>query len=242
MRAITLSALVALAAGCAAPIDLAFSAAARQELVDNLEASVDAQHMIAEYAYAVAHGDVDISGAQYTPPVGNQPGTLTIPDGVFPFGTGDVTVVFTAQADGNYVDPYAPGVDLSTATNLVVVATAAFSGISNTGKSMSANADFTATTVQNGLNDVQAAIDGVFGVKHDGYDFKFNANDVQMSLDLVAEKVTNVLGTVDGTVDIPGFVPADFTVNGLGDSLQIDIDAVVTSISYTLGLLQLQGG
>lgn len=62
MRAITLSALLAFFAGCSAPVDLLFSAAARQELVDNLEASVDAQHMIAEYAYAVAHGDVDISG------------------------------------------------------------------------------------------------------------------------------------------------------------------------------------
>jgi len=240
MRAITVCALLALLGGCTGT-ELAFSASARQELVDNFELSVDAQHMITEYAFAASRGDLDISGAVYTPPVGSMPGTLTITGGTFPFGTGDLTIVFTAQGDGTYVDPYV--VDLTQATNVIVDADVQFNGISNIGESLSAYADFTATTVNNTMTDVLAEIDGNFGVDHGKYEFDFTATDVQFDLDLAAEKVTNVLGNVTGTVDIPDFpYDADFTVDGLGTTLVIDIDAVVTSISYTLGLAELQGG
>lgn len=238
MRAITLSALFALLAGCTGA-EVVFSGAARQELVDNFEASVDAQQMIAEYSFAASRGELDLSGAVYTPPVGSAPGTLTIPDGTFPFGTGDLTIVFTVQGDGAYVDPYA--VDLSTATNVAIVADVVFAGISTTGEAISATADFTATTVNNGVNDVQATVDGVFDVVHGGYDYDFTATGVQMDLDLANETVTSVVGNVSGTVDIPDFAyDADFNVDGLGTTLQVDIDAVVASISYTLGLAELQ--
>jgi len=240
MRVFTLFACAALLGACTGT-DLAFSEAARQDLVQNFELSVDAQQMITEYAFAASRGDLDISGATYSPPMGSMPGTLTIPNGTFPFGTGDLTINFTAQGDGTYVDPYVT--DLRNATNVVVVADVLFTGVSNIGESLSASADFTATTMQNSASDVQATIDGVFGVDHGQYNFDFTATDVQMNLDLAAEKVTNVLGDVTGTVDIPDFIyDADFTVKGLGTSLDINIDAVVTSISYTLGLLQLQGG
>lgn len=240
MRAITLSIAVALLGACTGA-ELAFSASARQALVQNFELSVDAQHMITEYAFAASRGDLDISGAVYTPPVGSAPGTLQIPSGTFPFGTGDLSIVFTAMGDGQYVDPYVT--DLTAATNVVVVADVLFTGVSNIGESLSASADFTATTVQNGLSNVQATIDGDFAVDHGPYDFNFTATGVQMDLDLAAEKVTNVLGSVSGTVDIPDFFyDADFTVQGLGTTLDINIDAVVTSISYTLGLVELQGG
>jgi len=240
MRAITLSVFVAMLGACTGT-ELAFSESARQELVQNFELSVDAQQMITEYAFAASRGDLDISGAVYMPPMGSMPGTLTIPNGTFPFGTGNLTINFTAQGDGTYVDPYVT--DLTTATNVVVVADVLFTGVSNIGESLSASADFTATTMQNSLSDVQATIDGVFGVDHGKYNFDFTANNVQMNLDLAADKVTNVLGSVTGTVDIPDFIyDADFTVQGLGTSLDISIDAVVTSISYTLGLLELQGG
>jgi hypothetical protein len=239
MRAIALAGLFAFA-GCAGA-DLAFSAEARQQLVQNFELSVDAQHMITEYAFAASRGDLDISGAIYTPPVGSTPGTLTIPGGTFPFGTGDLEIVFTAQGDGVYVDPYV--VDLTTATNVAVVADVIFTGTSNIGEPISAYADFSASTINNAAQTVQATVDGVFGVDHGDYEFDFTATDVQFDLDLVAEKVTNVLGSVEGTVDIPDFFyDADFTVEGLGSSLDIDIDAVVTSITYTLGLIELQGG
>jgi len=239
MRAIAIAALFSLV-GCAGA-ELALSSQARQELVQNFQISVDAQHQITEYAFAASRGDLDISGAVYTPPVGSMPGTLTIPNGTFPFGTGDLTIVFTAMGDGMYVDPYVT--DLTTATNVTVVADVLFTGISNIGQSLAASADFTATTVNNGINDVLATVNGDFGVSHGEYGFDFNANDVQFNLDLAAEKVTNVLGSVTGTVDIPDFFyDADFSVQGLGSSLDIDIDAVVTSINYTLSLLELQGG
>lgn len=240
MRAIPICALIALLGACTGT-ELAFSASARQDLVQNFELSVDTQHMITEYAFAASRGDLDISGAVYTPPVGSTPGTLTITNGTFPFGTGDLTIVFTARGDGTYVDPYV--VDLSTATNVIVVADVQFSGISNIGESLDAYADFTASTINNSMSSVQAEIDGNFGVDHGEYEFDFTATDVQMDLDLVAEKVTNVLGNVSGTVDIPDFpYDADFTVDGLGTTLLVDIDAVVTSISYSLGLAELQGG
>lgn len=238
MRTITLFALFAFLAGCTGA-DLAFSAAAREALVANFEASVDAQQMIAEYTFAASRGDLDLAGAVYTPPVGSMPGTLTIPDGTFPFGTGDLTIVFTVQGDGVYVDPYA--VDLTTATNVAVVADVMFTGVSNIGEAITASADFNATTVNNGINDVLATINGDFAVDHGQYDFDFTANGVRMDLDLANDVVTNVLGNVSGTVDIPDFpYDADFTVDGLGTTLDIDIDAVVTSISYTLGLAELQ--
>jgi hypothetical protein len=238
MRNITVLSLLTLLAGCTGA-ELAFSAAARQELVDNFEASVDAQQMIAEYTFAASRGDLDLAGAVYTPPVGSTPGTLTIPGGTFPFGTGDLTIVFTAQGDGVYVDPYV--VDLTTATNVVVVADVVFTGVSNIGEAISASADLNATTVNNGISDVLATINGDFAVDHGQYDFDFTASDVQMNLDLANDVVTNVLGNVSGTVDIPDFpYDADFTVDGLGTTLDIDIDAVVTSISYTLGLAELQ--
>jgi len=239
MRAIAIASLFSLV-GCAGA-DLALSAQARQELVQNFEVSVDAQHMITEYAFAASRGDLDISGAVYTPPVGSTPGTITIPNGTFPFGTGDLTINFTAQGDGVYVDPYVT--DLRTATNVTVVADVLFTGVSNIGESLSASADFTASTVNNGVNDVLATVNGDFGVSHGQYGFDFTANDVQFALDLAAEKVTNVLGNITGTVDIPDFFyDADFTVVGLGSTLAIDIDAVVTTIDYTLSLIELQGG
>lgn len=238
MRTITLFALFALLAGCTGA-ELALSASARQELVDNFEASIDTQQMIAEYTFAASRGELDLAGAIYTPPVGSAPGTLTIPDGTFPFGTGDLTIVFTTRGDGVYVDPYV--VDLATATDVTVVADVLFTGTSNLGEAIAASADFTATTINNGMNDVQATVNGVFDVDHGPYDFGFTATDVQMDLDLANEVVTNVVGNVNGTIDIPDFpYDADFTVDGLGTTLDIDIDAVVTTISYTLGLAELQ--
>ncbi len=238
MRTTALFALFLFLCGCTGA-DLALSGAAREELVANFEASVDAQQMIAEYTFAASRGDLDLAGAVYTPPVGSTPGTLMIPDGTFPFGTGDLTIVFTVQGDGVYVDPYA--VDLTTATNVAVVADVVFTGTSNIGEAIMASADFNATTVNNGINDVLATINGDFAVDHGQYDFDFTANDIQMNLDIGNEVVTNVLGNVSGTVDIPDFpYDADFTVDGLGTTLDIDIDAVVTSISYTLGLAELQ--
>jgi hypothetical protein len=240
MRAIiAFVSLLAVVGGCSSA-ELAFSEQARQELVDNFETSVDAQQLLAEYSFAASRGDLDIAGATYTPPVGSTPGTLTIQDGVFPFGTGDLTIVFTVQGDGGYVDPYDPSVDLTTHTTVAVVADVVFSGISNTGETMAGAADFSATTVQNGLSDVQAAIDGVFQIDHAGYEFDFTATGVEMGLDLEAEEITSVVGTVDGTVDIPDFFyDADFSVDGLGSELQVEIDAVVTSISYLLALAEL---
>jgi hypothetical protein len=124
---------------------------------------------------------------------------------------------------------------------VAVVADVVFTGTSNIGQPISAYADFTASTVNNGASNVQAEVDGEFGVEHGEYEFDFDVTNVQMALDIAGQRVTNVLGNVTGTADIPDFgYDADFVVDGHGDFLTIDIDAVVTSITYTVGLAELQ--
>jgi len=238
MHRLLLALSLALVVGCGDSAQLVLSPAARQELVNNFEAGLDAQQLLAEHIFALGRGDIDITDYTYVPPVGATPGSLTINDGVFPFGTGSLTMNFTAQGDGSYFDPYV--VDFTTFTDVVVDADFVFNGLSNTGVPMSASGDFIADTVQNGVNAVQTTVDGTFAVSHDGYNMDFVATSLAMDFDLLAQQCTNVVGQVDGTLDIPDFFyDADFTVTGLGTQLQIGIDAVVETFDYFVALSEL---
>ena len=76
-----------------------------------------------------------------------------------------------------------------------------------------------------------------FDINHDGYEVALDAIDLALTLDLVLDEVTNVLGRLDGEVDIPDFAfDASFSINGLGDSVSIGIDVVATTIQYALDL------
>ncbi|MHC4162923.1 MAG: hypothetical protein ACYSUM_12400 [Planctomycetota bacterium] len=233
--------LAAVAIGCTSDGDiLGFNP---QALVDNFETSVDTHQLMSEYGFAAARGELDITGSEYdyVPPddQGN-PGTLTITNGNFPFGTGDLLVTFTAEGDAGFVDPYGAGVDLSDDTVVTVVASVAFGGTTPEGQSLGTLADFTVQTVQNDVDTATTTVTGNFGVAVDDYITDFVANDVEMTFDLANDRVTNVTGAVDGSMDVPDLAfDVDFLVTGLGDHLQIGIDAVTTQIDYFVDIDEL---
>ncbi|MHC4550068.1 MAG: hypothetical protein ACYTEZ_14950 [Planctomycetota bacterium] len=233
-------AIVALGAaliGCSGSDVITFD---MQALVDSFETSVETQQLMSEYVFAAARGELDISGAEYTyvPPSGQTPGTLTITNGTYPFGSGDLVINFTAEGDSGFVDPYLD--DLSDDAAVTVVADVVFNGTGTAGEDLDAVADFVATTVQNEIDTATTTVNGAFGVAVDEYNVDFVTSDVEMTFDLVNETVTNVSGVVDGTMDIPNFAPdADFSVTGLGDQLDIAIDAVAAQINYTIDLIDL---
>lgn len=214
-----------------------------QALVDNFETSVDTHQLMSEYGFAASRGEIDFTNLDYdyVPPLADgTPGTLTIRNGDFPFGTGDLVITFTAEGDTGFVDPYANGVDLSDDTVVTVVADVAFNGQTPEGQNLGALADFTVETVRNDVTSATTTVNGAFGVSVDDYVTNFTANDVEMDFDLVNDRVTNVTGIVDGTMDVPDLAfDADFLVTGLGDQLQIGIDAITTQINYVVGIDEL---
>ncbi len=233
--------LAAAAIGCSSDGDIiTFNP---QALVDNFETSVDTHQLMSEYGFAAARGEIDFANLDYdyVPPLADgTPGTLTIRNGDFPFGTGDLVITFTAEGDTGFVDPYANGVDLSDDTVVTVVADVAFNGQTPQGQTLGALADFTVQTVLNDVTSATTTVNGNFGVSVDDYVTDFVANDVEMEFDLVNDRVTNVTGVVDGSMDVPDLAfDAEFLVTGLGQELQIGIDAITTQINYLVGIDEL---
>ena len=233
--------IAAAAIGCSSDGEiLGFNA---QALVDNFETSVDTHQLMSEYGFAASRGELDITGSEYdyVPPdtLGN-PGTLTITNGTFPFGTGDLVITFTAEGDAGFVDPYGAGVDLSDDSVVTVVADIVFNGTTPEGQSLGALASLTVETVQNDVDTATTTVNGNFGVAVDDYVTNFTAADVEMTFDLANDRVTSVTGVVDGTMDVPDLAyDPDFLVTGLGDHLQIGIDAVTTQINYLVDIDEL---
>lgn len=240
-KLVTTLTLAAAVIGCSTDGDiLSFNP---QALVDNFETSVDTHQLMSEYGFAAARGEIDLSSFDYTyvePGTDGTPGTLTITNGTFPFGTGDLVITFTAEGDTGFVDPYDPGVDLSDDSVVTVVADVAFNGTTPEGQNLGALADFTVETVQNDINTATTTVSGNFSVAVDDYVTNFVANDVAMTFDLVNDRVTNVTGVVEGTMDVPDLAfDAEFIVTGLGDRLQIGIDAITTQINYLIDIDEL---
>jgi hypothetical protein len=143
-----------------------------------------------------------------------------------------------SDALGNPVDPYFE--DIRDAVNLTIDADVAFDGVSTIGSGLTADGDVTITTLQNTVDDATALIQGTFNIDHGGYLSDISTNDLELTFDMVTEKVTNVAGSISGNVDIPNFAfDADFDVDGLGDRIQVTLDAAATKLSYTLSLLDL---
>ena len=216
-----------------------------QALVDNFETSVDTHQLMSEYGFAASRGEIDLASMDYdyVPPddQGN-PGTLTIRDGDFPFGTGDLVITFTAEGDAGFVDPYEDGVDLSDDDVVTIVADVGFNGTTPEGQNLGALADFTVETVQNDVNTATTTVTGNFAVAVDDYVTDITANDVAMTFDLQNDRVTNVTGDVEGVMDAPDLAfDAEFLVTGLGDRLQIGIDAITTQINYRVDIDELGG-
>lgn len=211
-----------------------------EELVDNFEAAVDAQQKMSEFVFAATRGDLDLTGVDYVPPsaANGFTGVLTFTGATLPFGTGDLTIVFMATELGVPVDPYVT--DLTNAVDLVIDTDVTFDGISTIGSSLSAVGDLTITGVQNTVDSATALIQGTFDVDHGGYEVDLDMDDLQLTFDMLLDRITNVGGGISGEVDIPNFAfDADFDVDGLGDRLRVTIDAAATEISYTLALVDL---
>lgn len=224
-------------AGCPSTGELYLTESEAQELVVNFEAAVEVQQLMSEYVFAAARGELDLTGVAYVAPApeNDWTGTLTFPNGVYPFGVGDLTITFSASGDAGPVDPYV--VDLTGHSQVTVDATVLFSGTSMIGESVVASADFTIATATNDPDNPVTVVNGEFDINHDGYEVALDAIDLALTLDLVLDEVSNVLGRLDGEVNIPDFAfDASFTVNGLGDSISIGIDVVATTIQYALDL------
>jgi hypothetical protein len=248
MRVLVLTTMLAVAAGCnpVGLLDEVFLTPNEADaLVEHFEASVDAQQELSEFVFAATRGDLDLvndyPNVDYVPPsdLNGWVGSLTITDGIFSFGTGDLMVDFTvSDALGNPVDPYFE--DIRDAVNLTIDADVAFDGVSTIGSGLTADGDVTITTLQNTVDDATALIQGTFNIDHGGYLSDISTNDLELTFDMVTEKVTNVAGSISGNVDIPNFAfDADFDVDGLGDRIQVTLDAAATKLSYTLSLLDL---
>jgi len=233
--------LAAAVIGCSSADD--FISFNPQALVDNFETSVDTHQLMSEYGFAASRGELDLNDFDYTyvePGTDGTPGTLTITNGDFPFGTGDLVITFTAEGDTGFVDPYDPGVDLSDDSVVTVVADVAFNGTTPEGQNLGAMANFTVETVQNDIDTATTTVNGTFSVAVDDYVTDLVANDVAMTFDLANDRVTSVTGVVDGTMDVPDLAfDADFIVTGLGDRLEIGIDAVTTQINYLIDIDEL---
>ena len=237
--------LAAVVGGCVPGTDELFLTQAEIEaLQENFEGALEAQHLMAEFTFAAARGDLDLvndyPGAQYTAPsdANGWTGTLVIDAAAFPFGTGDLTITFQTVADGVPVDPYAE--DLTQATSVQVDADVNFDGISLSGAPLTGAADIALDTVQNGQQVVTAVLNGTLFVDHGGYDVALDPTDLELTFDVGLHEITNVTGALEGSVDIPDFVlDGNFDVDGLGDSIQIGIDVGATTIDYVIQLSEL---
>lgn len=212
------------------------------DLADNFEEAIETQQKLAQYAMAVARGEVPAGDYTYTAPsAGNDwVGTLTQNGAELPFGTGDITVVFEVDGDGLPLDPYAQAIDMSSYTALDGSVLINFQGISPDGRALGINADVDVSTIENGATDVVAVLAGVWNIDLDSYDTRLRTDSVQLDIDLLTNEVTNAIGTLDGNIDIPNFpIDGNFDVEGLGDQLEIAIDVGVTEIEFIVDLIDI---
>ena len=231
--------------GCGAAGDIfpaLFTATQMDDLVNNGEATLDAQQLLAKWSFEVARGDISTAGYAYDPPteVNGWQGTVTATGASFPFGVGDLTMVFTATGDSGPVDP--TFFDLSDDTQVGVDVDVSFSGVSKAGAPLAMTAIYTAVTSQNAPDAVSAMLNGIFGVALGGYSADFTATDLAVDIDILTDEITSMIGDLRANIDIPNF-PLDggFDLTGLGDSVRIGYDVAGTTLDYQLSLANLFG-
>jgi len=228
------------ASACTSVDEITLTQAEADTLASRFETTVDTQQKLTEFMTAASRGDLDITGYDYVAPTADNGwiGSLTIPNGVFPFGTGDLTLTFQTMGDGVPVDPYVT--DLRTAGVVDIDAQIDFLGTTPLGLDLSAQSDLAITTLQNSAETMSTQIDGTWDILVDGYDSHLDATDLQLDFDMVAADVTNVVGQVAGTVDIPDFAAdADFLLTGLGNQVDVAVDVLTSTLHWTFDLLSL---
>ncbi|MDH3591233.1 MAG: hypothetical protein OER88_05105 [Planctomycetota bacterium] len=240
MRRLLLALALFAAPGCGGAGLVLLGAAEADDLVENLEYTVEAQQLMTEFFFLTGRGDIDLdsfTNYTYDPPsaANGWTGTLDVTGGQFPFGNGDLNLTFTAIGDAGPADPYT--VDLTDDSAVSVDGAFSFVGTSLLGRSLSGSGTFDAATLQNTVDDLTATLDGGFVIRHDGYQVDLTATDLDVVLDVAQGEITNVAGSLAGTVDIPDFAfDADVDITGVGDAFDVAIDAAATTINYTLAL------
>jgi len=227
--------------GCGAAIAAALlSGGDVNDLVDNVEETIQTQQQLSQYAMKAARGELDISQYDYDPPTvdNGMTGTLTLNDGQLPFGDGDVQVVFHIAGDGEPLDPY--GRELASMGQLDGDVQIVFAGTSPNGKPLNIDADVDVTTLANSTDSVTALLAGAWDIRLDGYRTNLSTSGVELDVDLLTDEVTRAVGTIDGDVDIPNFpIDGDFDIEGLGDSLAVAINVAITSVDFNVSLSDL---
>jgi len=210
------------------------------DLKSNFTETIETQQLLAEYVTSAARGEIDIDGYTYDPPTaenGNV-GTLTLNNATLPFGDGNIVVKVQVDGDGVPRDPFAE--DLSGMGELDGNVQVTFSGLSPSGKALDIDADVDVTTLQNNVSDVTALMAGAWQIDLDGYETSMQTDGLELDVDLLTNEVTNALGTIDGSIDIPNFpIDGNFDVEGLGDQLEIGIDVAVTKIDIVVDLVDI---
>jgi hypothetical protein len=213
------------------------------ELSFNLEETVDIQQELATFTFLAATGGLsNIESYDYVPPSEENGwvGSITTPSGMFPFGNGALTIDFTTTGDAGPVDPYGPGVILVDDDQVSVDADVDFLGQSGAGYDVHALGDFLVTTTNNGPVDVSALVDGDFVINHGDYTSTFNADQLALDFNLVTSEITNMVGNLGGSIDLPDFaIDADFDIEALGQQLDFAIDALATDIHYLIDIADL---
>lgn len=236
--ACTLTVLALASAGCtsSAVEELFLSQAQQAALESHVQTTADVQEGLASIGFLGAYGELSLAEYAYDPPTAQNGfvGTLTR-TGPFAFGTGTATILFTAEADGTPVDPFA--VDLDTYNQVDLSVQADFDGDNLGGEPVQALADFDVSTVPDGTDVSVATVGGDFDVFHDGHASMIDVNGLQVTYDRSLGEMTDVIGDMSGRIEIPDF-PFDgiLTAQGLGDEIEFDVDA---SLSDVLVLFQL---
>ncbi len=211
-----------------------------QQLEDNVTTMVEEQNTATVYGYSIGRGDVDLTGASYDPPTAGNGwvGTVDFPAGSsMPFGIGAMTYIFSAMADGVSVDPYDPGVDMSTATNVFVDGILDYTGFSTGGLPLALLADIAITSVSNQPSTAVVLLDGSVNIDLDGYLTVLDVSALSATLDLVRDEVSEVTGQLESTIDIPSQVfDAVFDMDAIGSTIDIAIQAADSLSEFGIAL------
>ncbi len=228
-------------AGCTSAIDqITLTSAELNDLQTNFEASLEVHQKLSGFLFHAARGDIDLlldfASISYDEPTeaNGFTATITITNGTFSFGQGDLTLMFQTTQGGTPVDPYL--VDLSSG-EFGVDATVDFQGTSLFGAVLSAAGDVSIATLTNALDDATAAITGALDVRVNGYQVDLSSNGLELTLDMVADRVTNAVGRINVDVDIPDFAfDADVVVDSVGSAFDVALRAADSFLDYTRAL------
>ncbi|MFQ5845296.1 MAG: hypothetical protein ACE5JG_09955, partial [Planctomycetota bacterium] len=138
---------------------------------------------------------------------------------------------------GAPVDPYDPTVDVTAATDVVVDGVLDFNGVSNGGLPLDVLADVALTSVTNQVGTAVVDLAGNVVLDLDGFVTDIDVSNITATLDMVQGQATDVVGQVQGTVDLPARVfDATFDVSGVGATIDVAVQAAASFFGFGIFL------